>query len=243
MSCSESFKKKMSNIINKTKSYAEFVFIDAPFLTKIPLINPGKCESYLPDNSDLDESRRSWWGWNSRCPNDVRYGIYGYNQDGLFYQKFNQTLEMLWEIWKLDKIGFDGIFGFSQGAVTASIFCDWVLRTKSNILELNSKLKMKFIILVSGFLKPVPLNFPEYFSNDKNLISQLHEAAQWLETYCTLPENFPLESYQQENILGLNKSNENNFIKTKKMISQIPSLHIFGNLDNIMPNERSISLM
>ena len=155
----------------------------------------------------------------------------------MFYHGLEQSLEMLWTVWnnaRENKKPFDGIFAFSQGAITASIFADWMTQHEA---------RPKFMILVSAFLKPVPLNYPDY----------------WMRKQDKLP---PLEVFERKNPAGFDptdagtterwemvhgdlqekKSLAADFVSTKETISNIPSLHIFGKNDTIMPNSRSLAL-
>ena len=182
-------------------------------------------------------------GWNSFDRDDDRYAVAGHEQEGIVYQRMDESLDALWNLWQQDP--FDGILGFSQGAITASIFVDWMARTKP-----ADHLAPKFLILVSAFLKPVPLNYPEYWirDQDRELLGSLQDPA-------------IIERFQAGNVHGLDPTDAEDidvwrkihgiehepceaggFVATKRSISTIPSLHIYGEGDSIMPNARSLAL-
>lgn len=239
------------------KDIVEFEFIDAPFMTRCPIFKDAKITGF---QDELSEEKRSWWNWNYDNPNDDRYAVNGYEQEGLFYHGLEQSLDMLYHVWRTAQENgkpFHGIFGFSQGAITASIFVDWMRKKESE------GCMPTFLILVSAFLKPVPLNYPTYWmrEQDKKLTDSLEQTySSFLQTG-TLPACFPLDVFKKENPSGFDPSDANDaatwqtihgstqdstvaaeFFPTKEAISSIPSLHIVGLRDTIMPNSRSISL-
>lgn len=103
--------------------------------------------SYIIDN---ETSTRSWWNENfaNFCMNfltkksSVALGIH-------------ETMDELNKIWDAKK--YDGIIGFSQGTLVATLLAE--------------KVNPKFVILFSGFIEPFPTNVDKVSTLD---IPSLH---------------------------------------------------------------------
>lgn len=235
MQCAASFKSgQMKKVERAMKDMVEFVYPNAPFAARWPNEAVG---------AELDGKRRSWWRWNDLDPADERYAVNGYEQDGTFYHHLGDSLEQLRNLWATDG-GFDGIFGFSQGAIVASIFCDWMQRMNPTALLVarGPQMRLPFVVLASAFLKPVPLNFPHYWvdpaasygewGTGDDLTRMLSKAA---------PTDIPLDVLTAPNRSG-EDGGTRKYLVTRPALSAVPSLHMFGKSDTIMPNERSLAL-
>ena len=130
--------RRIRDLQNKLKSIAEFVCIDGPILA-----TPGK--------EPIDE-RRNWFSWDQNDPELFEEYVH---QDAIIWWQFEETCKYLDELW--ESMGpFDGVLGFSQGAEAASVWIDDRLRKGQYPSQ------PKFLIAISAFLRPKPLNFPDY---------------------------------------------------------------------------------
>ena len=315
MSCAKKFKSgTMKKLLAASKDIADFTFLDAPFLTRTPRTTTttddeddnqggGAQHEVVEYDTTTSPNKRSWWGWNSSDPMDDRYAIHGVHQDGMFYARIEETMEVLWKAWTAAAVhneennyqGYDGLFGFSQGAITSSMFADWMVRTKA--VDSSQTIPLpKFIILVSGFLKPLPLNMPAYWIDPERsytyqgdttltaaalsaLLETAYAALRVRQSPILLDDNgaaFSLSDFERRNAEGFDPTDaadpsqwyrihgggddstntvavaelaaaapsslSSAYVPTKKCISTIPSLHIYGLHDTIMPASRSLAL-
>lgn len=122
MQCGASLRSgQMKKMERWLKDVAEFSFVDAPFTARWPSEDAG-CA-----NGEQAARHRSWWRWNDLNPDDDRYAVNGHEQDATFYHGIETSLAVLWDNWCASG-GFDGIIGFSQGAIVASLFANWMRR-------------------------------------------------------------------------------------------------------------------
>uniref|UniRef100_A0A069DPH8 Putative phospholipase/carboxyhydrolase n=1 Tax=Panstrongylus megistus TaxID=65343 RepID=A0A069DPH8_9HEMI len=118
----DTFKQKLGFLRKMLKSYADFVFMDAPHT--------------LTASSNDEVEEKSWWftGENqtyiSKIPSDIDEG-------------FSDSVESVQRFVK-DNGPFDGLLGFSQGAAFAGILAI-LLERKEFVAD------FKFVILVAGF--------------------------------------------------------------------------------------------
>lgn len=130
--------KRIKDLQRRLKDIAEFISIDAPILA-------------TPSDDPMDE-RRSWFNWDRDDPERFEDYIH---QHEIVWWRMEETCRYLDDIWESGG-PFDGVLGFSQGGECASVWIDHRLRTGGY----NSQ--PKFFIAVSAFLRPKPVNFPEY---------------------------------------------------------------------------------
>lgn len=133
--------KRIKDLQKRLKDIAEFVSVDGPILA-------------TPADDPVDE-RRSWFNWDEHDPESFEDYIH---REEIVWWKFEETCKYLDDIWET-RGPFDGVLGFSQGGESASVWIDHRLRAG------GYRTQPKFIIAVSAFLRPKPLNFPEYASS------------------------------------------------------------------------------
>lgn len=131
--------KRIKDLQRRLRDIAEFVAVDGPILA-------------TPADELINE-RRSWFNWDEHDPERFEEYIH---LDALTWWKFEETCRYLDELW-VSMGPFDGVLGFSQGAETASVWIDQRLR---HAADYDSQ--PKFLIAISAFLHPKPLNYPEY---------------------------------------------------------------------------------
>lgn len=132
--------KRTKDLQKKLKDIAEFVCVDGPILAT--------------RSNELIDERRSWFNWDENDPELFEAYIH---MDEITWWKFEDTCKYLNDIW-ISKGPFDGVLGFSQGAEAASVWIDD--RIRSGVFDSLPK----FFIAISAFLRPKPLNFPNYAS-------------------------------------------------------------------------------
>lgn len=250
------FEKKGRKLWHGIREEAEMEFIDAPFeAVAPPPINPqdiGGIPAWEPKFGYSEGSSqercpsadtRTWWLWNPDDPGDFRYASHGYHRQGLVYQHLDNSLESVWGFWK-EHGPFDGILGFSQGAVMASIFAQWVIQEKRI-------LRPCFLLLHNGFLNPVPINMPEYWCGDQETIDQIRRVFRKGESSYSresLPPCFPLAAMMSSLEMEVDGDvlDMDALMPLRSQIfapeSFIPSLHLTGDYDNVMPPARSQEL-
>eukprot|EP00392_Amoebophrya_sp_AT5.2_P010134 g10187.t1 len=304
--CGESLKSKMKHLMKgKLKGEVEFHFLDAPFLTRFPHVDPETGEHSYGDEEDkrLSEKVRSWWGWNSWDLGDTRYAIHGHDQDGMIYQGIAESLRAVLAEWTKMKNGtrgvdaapyYHGIFGFSQGAIVASLFAEMLAQMqqdgddlldtaaisstprssaktffRENVLPKSGNAaadaagditaatcdqicrldQPQFLVLVSGFLKPVPINLQWYWRGSQ----EEEESDKDDPPSSVFDANTPLEDIatelSAENRLGVEgrsvgDGDKNSFVRCRKRFAgaATPTLHLYGENDTVMPNCRSDQL-
>lgn len=114
----ESFKSKTGSFRKFCKSYANFVYIDAPHLAK-------------PMNEGEEEvaEQKSWW-FNKEEDKSFK----GTNQSGPAFG-FEESLKVVEDAWTSGD--YQGLMGFSQGACFVSVIC--------SLSERNCKLCNPFL--------------------------------------------------------------------------------------------------
>lgn len=164
----DAFRQKTGSFRKIVNKWAEFTFITAPHKVLIPSDT---------ENIDVGQSE-----------NDQQYGWFFNREDNSFRGirtggpaiGFEKSIELVAEAF--EKFGgFDGIWGFSQGACLVSLLCHLQQRGLLNI-------KFKFAIMVAGF-KSGSTPHAEYYQdiiklpslhvfgeNDQIIPSQMSEA-------------------------------------------------------------------
>jgi len=226
-----------------TREVAEYTFVDAPFAARCPDfagcaeedVQKGVFRSWEPEPSP---SKRSWWRWSPHSASDERYACCGYHQEALVYQGLDASLAALLRVW-CEQGPFDGIFGFSQGAVMASMLTCALERGLQGSAAEGTALPNvpRFVVLVSAFLNPVPLNMPDYWCADELLVGQLEKAWGQRSKDGALPPCFPVDHFLQP--LCYAGDEQTTRLPVRESVSKVPSLHIFGSSDQIMPPARS----
>ncbi|KAL7417473.1 serine hydrolase FSH [Mrakia frigida] len=135
----------------------EFVFIDPPHIVLNPsfggsLADFDSTAASTPEEQTPENTPRSWW----------EAGSDGMN---MTYVGFDETVQYLREVLDKDEKGFDGVFGFSQGAGMAAILASILEKPSLHPAFAGSSFPpFKFAIFAGGFL-PVATNptFEGYF--------------------------------------------------------------------------------
>lgn len=187
--------------------------------------------------SSDDLLMRTWWWWRHNEPNNNNNnkgeeknkhsgegGEGGVKDPPLYHEGLEQSLEMLLDIWNNKNGGnnnheFEGILGFSRGARMAH-FIACLHELSGGRLFSN----LKYVVIVSGYGHvPMPENFPPRQEGggggggkDSNL---------WCE--CLDDNKSSSEARTMQDIFPLN----------------IPSLHIMGCKDRLIPLEYSRALL
>jgi len=106
------------------------------------------------ENEDPFEVCRSWFNWDQFDPTKFEEYLH---KEKIIWHKFEETCIYLEDV--MMKMGpFDGILGFSQGGEALSVFVDQHLRKSQN----KNIIFPKFVIFISSFLNPTPINYPKY---------------------------------------------------------------------------------
>lgn len=157
----EQFKSKIGSFRKFLKPFANFEFVDAPHRAKP-----------LQSGAEEVEEQRGWW-FNQA---DGTFNI----EQGPAAHGFTDSLRFLEETWQNGS--YDGILAFSQGASFLSAVCAMSVKSREFVNTLNhlkaefefleTPIKPKFVILVSGF-KSVSSEHDSLY-NDKIDIPSLH---------------------------------------------------------------------
>lgn len=238
-----SFRGKMKNTVKWTREVAEYTFVDAPFAATCPDfarcaeedVQKGVFRHWEPEPSP---SKRSWWRWNPHDASDERYACCGYHQEALVYQGLDESLAALLRVWR-EQGPFDGIFGFSQGAVMASMLTSALERGLEGTATEGAGVPNVpgFVVLVSAFLSPVPLNVPEYWCVEDALAGQLGQLQGWRGEDGAPLACLPMDHFLQP--VRYAGDEQTTQLAIRESVSRVPSLHIFGSGDQIMPPARS----
>lgn len=93
--------------------------------------------------------QRAWWLFNPAYPMDRTLQPSWWAQTEVEYVHAQGAIEELAGKWH--RGNYDGVLGFSQGAVAAAMLCAWLERTSTSGLP-------HFAILCCGFRVPLPTN-------------------------------------------------------------------------------------
>uniref|UniRef100_A0A0K0DU88 FSH1 domain-containing protein n=1 Tax=Strongyloides stercoralis TaxID=6248 RepID=A0A0K0DU88_STRER len=142
------FREKTGGLRKAVKSLADFEFISAPLIPKIPIDKDSQCDDD-EGNANTELGPRGWWfskveeTFSSRDICDIATG---------FDQSVKEVIDYIKE-----KGPFDGLLGFSQGASMVHLLTSMGCQNK---IPLN----WKFIIMMSSFksLSSVHRDLVEY---------------------------------------------------------------------------------
>ena len=100
--CSEVLRSRTGALRRALKAFVgDFVFVDAPH----------KCTHFLPEDPGVEVQRFGWWDWTVEPDGQkTRFG-------------WKESQAKLLAMVDQDVKGFDGIFGFSQGAIAGAFLC------------------------------------------------------------------------------------------------------------------------
>eukprot|EP00929_Paragymnodinium_shiwhaense_P022772 TRINITY_DN14449_c0_g1_i2.p1 TRINITY_DN14449_c0_g1~~TRINITY_DN14449_c0_g1_i2.p1 ORF type:complete len:480 (-),score=116.85 TRINITY_DN14449_c0_g1_i2:113-1552(-) len=147
--------KRAKDLLKKLKDVAVVNAMDAPHA--------------LP----YDSSLRGWWSypdWDGRAET-----IQALADELLQRQEFEcvgiqDSLELVLKEWRAGS--YDGLIGFSQGAVMAAAACA-ELEARARAGDVGTQLP-RFAVLISGFGRPVPRGLSEYPPKEPLRVPSLH---------------------------------------------------------------------
>ncbi|KAL4518337.1 hypothetical protein Ndes2526A_g01226 [Nannochloris sp. 'desiccata'] len=129
----EIFRSRIGSMRKSLKSHAEFVFVDAPYLTE------SATEQDVAESGGSTASEgRTWWQWTDLDPGTRPSRAASYTGWSASQEAIHAALEQNWPV--------DGILGFSQGATAAALYLSHASRGGNNI---NIP---RWAVLIGGFM-------------------------------------------------------------------------------------------
>merc|ERR1719420_2754666 len=115
---------------------------------------------------------------------------YWFGHEGHFYGFAEESLDLVEKEWiRAAQAGapYDGILGFSSGSFVSALFN--VMRVQKGRLPTGVP-KPKFQVLMNYWMKPVALNYPEYWCDDAAMTEGLKQITDYWEKERELPAGF-----------------------------------------------------
>lgn len=117
---------------------ASLVFLDAPHVL------PPAADDAVDAPSGIRREKRTWWRTRSPSGSDVNHGA------DKVYEGFDESLQAVSMAFE-EHGGFDGVLGFSQGAVFAHLVCAAACGWETGAEGVGGISGLKFGIMVAGF--------------------------------------------------------------------------------------------